>query len=157
MPARNEFLAYRVWPLVSLLIVLTVPALIVWTAASPLIERTMTEALIMVVLVVGMQVFIGNSGIVSFGHVSFVAVAAYAAAWQTCCPSFKSAILPGLPAFIAHTQVPAIPSILAAVALAGVAGFVIGLPIIRLTGTARASPCSRCSRSSRPPTRTGTR
>ena len=134
MPARNEFLAYRVWPLVSLLVVLTVPALIVWTAASPLIERTMTEALIMVVLVVGMQVFIGNSGIVSFGHVSFVAVAAYAAAWQTCCPSFKSAILPGLPAFIAHTQVPAIPSILAAVALAGVAGFVIGLPIIRLTG-----------------------
>ena len=133
-PARNEFLAYRVWPLVSLLVILTVPALIVWAAGNPLIERTMTEALIMVVLVVGMQVFIGNSGIVSFGHVSFVAVAAYAAAWQTCCPAFKAAILPGLPAFIAHTQIPTIPSILAAVGLAGVVGFVIGLPIIRLTG-----------------------
>ena len=134
MPARNEFLAYRVWPLVSLLVILTVPSLIVWAAANPLLERTMTEALIMVVLVVGMQVFIGNSGVVSFGHVSFVAVAAYAAAWQTCCPAFKAAILPGLPAFLAHTQIPTIPSILAAIALAGVVGFLIGLPIIRLTG-----------------------
>ena len=131
---RNEFLAYRVWPLVSLLVILTVPALIVWSAANPILERTMTEALVMVVLVVGMQVFIGNSGIVSFGHVSFMAVAAYAAAWQTCCPAFKAAILPGLPAFIAHTQIPTIPSIIAAVGLAGVVGFVIGLPIIRLTG-----------------------
>ena len=134
VPARNEFLAYRVWPLVSLLVILTVPALIVWAAANPLLERTMTEALIMVVLVVGMQVFIGNSGVVSFGHVSFVAVAAYAAAWQTCCPAFKAAILPGLPAFLAHTQIPTIPSILAAIGLAGVGGFLIGLPIIRLTG-----------------------
>ena len=134
MPARNEFLAHRVWPLVSILVILTVPALIVWAVANPLLERTMTEALIMVVLVVGMQVFIGNSGVVSFGHVSFVAVAAYAAAWQTCCPAFKAAILPGLPEFLAHTQIPTIPSILAAVGLAGVVGFLIGLPIIRLTG-----------------------
>ncbi|MDZ7811356.1 MAG: hypothetical protein U5L11_16590 [Arhodomonas sp.] len=49
------------------------------------VERAVTEALIYVIIVVGLYVFIGNSGIISLGHVAFIGVAAYATAWQTCC------------------------------------------------------------------------
>lgn len=134
MSERGDFLASQVWPPLILLAVLTSLSVPVLALGGPLAARTMTEALIMVVLVVGLQVFIGNSGIVSFGHISFMAIAAYATAWQTCCPGLKAAILPGLPNLLATTQVATIPSILAAVALAGLAGLVAGLPIMRLTG-----------------------
>jgi branched-chain amino acid transport system permease protein len=42
----------------------------------------MTEALIRIVVVVGIYVFVGNSGVISFGSVTFMAIAAYATGWQ---------------------------------------------------------------------------
>ncbi len=47
---------------------LSVVALAASFAAPPL-QRVVTEALIFVVLVVGLQIFCGNSGVTSFGHV----------------------------------------------------------------------------------------
>ena len=45
--------------------------------------------MIRVVAVVGLYIFIGNSGILSFGHIAFMSIGAYASAWQTCCPAMK--------------------------------------------------------------------
>src|SRR5579862_675741 len=60
-------------------------------------ETTAISALINVMIVVGMYVFIGNSGIVSFGHVGFVAVGAYACALLTIPANTKSFLLPNFP------------------------------------------------------------
>ena len=134
MNGRIDVIVRHYWPVVSLVLLLGAIFLLAGVAGSPLIQRTVTEAFIMVVLVVGLQIFIGNSGVVSFGHISFMAVAAYATAWQTCCPDFKAFILPGLPEFLAQTQVPSLAAVVTSVILAGAFAFVIGLAIIRLTG-----------------------
>lgn len=133
MNGRIETITRLLWPLLSLVLLLSTIFVIAIFAGGPF-QRTVTEALIMVILVVGLQIFIGNSGVVSFGHITFMAIAAYATAWQTCCPSFKAVILPGLPEFLAQTQVPSLAAIAVSVILTGAFAFVVGLPIIRLTG-----------------------
>ena len=64
---------------------LVVPALLVVAVAAlgSFTSRTneihFRTALVDVAIVVGLYVFIGNSGVLSFGHISFVAVGAFAA------------------------------------------------------------------------------
>ena len=70
------------------------------------LDRTVTEALIRIVYVVGLYIFVGNSGVISFGHTAFMAVGAYATAWQDCCSTTKSLFMPALPNFLLQATVP---------------------------------------------------
>jgi branched-chain amino acid transport system permease protein len=92
------------------------------------------ECLITIVVVVGLYIFIGNSGVVSFGHIAFMAIGAYASAWQTCCLPQKPANFPGLPDFLLHSQVPNFPASLLAGLLAAAVAYLSGLIIMRLSG-----------------------
>ena len=58
------------------------------------------------VLVVGLYVFIGNSGVISFGHIGFTCLGAYATAWLTIPPPMKKMTLPGLPDIILNAKLP---------------------------------------------------
>ena len=49
------------------------------TIVSRATETYFLNALVAVAIVVALYVFIGNSGVLSFGHISFVAVGAFAA------------------------------------------------------------------------------
>lgn len=102
------------------------------------LAQTMTEMTIRVVLVVGLYIFIGNSGILSFGHVSFMSIGAYAFVWISCCtlPALKPLYLPGLPIVLQETALPSPAGIAAAAALAGGSALVIGSILMRLSGTA---------------------
>ncbi|WP_283179295.1 branched-chain amino acid ABC transporter permease [Gemmobacter sp. 24YEA27] len=100
----------------------------------PALNRFLTEMFIYVVAVVGLQIFIGNSGIVSFGHSAFMLIAAYASAWQTCCPGLKPVYLPGLPDFLLQNTVPLLPATLIAASLAALVAALIGLILMRLSG-----------------------
>ena len=44
---------------------------------SAIFERTVTNLFIYIILVVGLQVFMGNSGILSFAHIGFMSIGAY--------------------------------------------------------------------------------
>jgi len=101
---------------------------------SPSLNRFVTEALIYVVAVVGLQIFVGNSGIVSFGHSAFMLIAAYASAWQSCCPGLKPVFMPGLPLLLQQTDVPAFPAAILAAALAALAAGLVGAVLMRLSG-----------------------
>ena len=68
--------------------------------------RTVTEMFIRVMIVVGLYTFIGNSGVISFGHIGFMCLGAYATAWFTIPPAMKRFSLRGLPDIIAHNQLP---------------------------------------------------
>jgi len=54
------------------------------------------NALVMTAIVVALYVFMGNSGVISFGHVSFVAVGAYLAGLLTVDPQTKAFTMPQL-------------------------------------------------------------
>jgi branched-chain amino acid transport system permease protein len=92
--------------------------------------------LIDIVLVVGLQIFIGNSGVLSFGHMSFMAIGAYVGAILTIPPLLKSSLLPALPPFIRNSQLGTIPAIAIAAAVAAAVALVVAIPLMRLSGIA---------------------
>jgi branched-chain amino acid transport system permease protein len=87
------------------------------------------------IIVLAIQVYSGNSGILSFGHLAFVGVGAYAAGILMLDPALKDA-LTGLPGFLQSAEFGFVPATLAAAALVAVVALVVGLPIVRLTGAA---------------------
>jgi branched-chain amino acid transport system permease protein len=103
---------------------------------SQSLQTYFLDTLVKVSIVVALYVFIGNSGVLSFGHISFVALGVWTAGVMTVPESQKNAIMPGLAHFLLHASVGNVPSLV----LAGVAGlvfaFVVGLPLMRLSGLA---------------------
>jgi branched-chain amino acid transport system permease protein len=91
-------------------------------------------ALVMVAVVVALYVFVGNSGVISFGHVSFVAAGAYLAGLVTLDPETKNFTTPGLFPVLRHAQVGLVPSLALAAAIGAVLALVVGLPLMRLSG-----------------------
>jgi branched-chain amino acid transport system permease protein len=94
------------------------------------------NALIAVVIVVALYLFVGNSGVLSFGHVSFVAVGAWAAGVLSIPQEEKTAIYPSLWGFLDETTVGNVPSLAIAAAVGGAYAVLVGLPLMRLSGLA---------------------
>jgi branched-chain amino acid transport system permease protein len=92
------------------------------------------NALVMTAVVVALYVFIGNSGVISFGHVSFVAVGMYLGGILTVDPETKTFTMPGLFPFLRHTHIGVVPSLAFAALAGGVYGLAVGLPLMRLSG-----------------------
>ena len=94
------------------------------------------NALVAVAIVVATYVFIGNSGVLSFGQISFVAVGAFAAGVTTIPLESKTGVLPDLyPLLRDHTVGNAVSLALAA-AVGGFFALLVGLPLMRLSGLA---------------------
>jgi branched-chain amino acid transport system permease protein len=91
-------------------------------------------ALIMVAVVVALYVFVGNSGVISFGHVSFVAAGAYLAGLASLDPGTKGFTTPGLFPVLKHAHVGLVPSLALAAGIGAAYAFVVGLPLMRLSG-----------------------
>jgi branched-chain amino acid transport system permease protein len=100
------------------------------------LQTSLTEMLIRMVVVVGMWVFVGNSGIISFGHVGFMCIGGYAAAWATVDPSWKSIMLTGLPDWLQNGQFPFPYAVVGGMILAALVAIVLGAAIMRLSGIA---------------------
>lgn len=88
------------------------------------------------VMVVGFQSFVGNTGIVSFGHVAFMALGAYTAGIATIPLSLKTVVLPASPTFIRQTELTTLLSLIVAGVVAAVVALALGLVIMRLSGAA---------------------
>jgi branched-chain amino acid transport system permease protein len=121
----------RLFPSLSLIVGLIAICIAVHLTGNLLIENALTEALIYMVMVVGLWVFVGNSGIISFGHVSFAMIGAYASAWQTCCLAMRGVFMPGLPDWLLHADVPVVIAALLAATLAAAYAAVGGVAIMR--------------------------
>jgi branched-chain amino acid transport system permease protein len=127
--------AAKLWPLAGLAALL-VAIVGVASAAPESYQRTVTSTLINLIVVVGLYVFVGNSGVLSFGHASFMAIGAYASALVTVPLALKHALLPDLPGFLADAHMTTIPAVLVAAAAAAVFSVLIGVPLMRLSGLA---------------------
>jgi branched-chain amino acid transport system permease protein len=103
---------------------------------DPAREIEFRNALVSVAIVVSLYVFVGNSGVVSFGHVSFVAVGAFAAGVMTVPVELKPTITPGLFAVLAHHSVGSAVSLALATAVGGAFALLVGIPLMRLSGLA---------------------
>ena len=132
---RGELAALLRLPLTVLLVVIAgITVLISLLPASQ--QHAGMVMLVTAVLVVALHTFTGNSGVLSFGHIGFAAIGAYACALLTIPEGIKGTQLPGLPGFLASAELTTVPAVLLAGVAAGVVAAVIGSALMRLTGLA---------------------
>ena len=117
-------------------VVLVVLAALVGSRAGRETEIHFITALISVVIVVALYVFVGNSGVLSFGHASFVAVGAWAAGILSVPVEEKATIFPELFPVLGDHTVGNIASLAVAALVGGLYALVVGVPLMRLSGLA---------------------
>jgi branched-chain amino acid transport system permease protein len=103
---------------------------------SPATEIYFLNALVSVAIVVAIYVFVGNSGVLSFGQISFVAVGAFASGLMTIPLESKTGVLPEIFPLLRDNSMGNIESLLLAAGVGGVFALVVGLPLMRLSGLA---------------------
>lgn len=128
----------RLWPVVSLGVIVCLLALLVVVFGSQQLAGVATVALINLVFVVATYMFVGNSGILSFGHMAFAAIGAYTAAILTIPTTQKEFVLSSLYPGLLHIHAGAVTATIAGAAAAAIVAAVLALPIMRLTGIAAA-------------------
>lgn len=140
---KNDFVKgviERAWPLILLGLILLAIVVVAELGANEIgyrsLDRTVTEALIRIVLVVGIYIFIGNSGVISFGHIGFVCVGAYATAMLTANVRLKSLNLTGLPDFIRLETYDIVTAAAVAGLFSALVALLIGIALMRLSGIA---------------------
>lgn len=94
------------------------------------------NALVAVAIVVGLYVFVGTSGVLSFGQISFVAVGGFAAGVMTVPVDVKPAALPDVYPVIRDHMLGNVPSLLLATLVGAAFALAVGLPLMRLSGLA---------------------
>jgi branched-chain amino acid transport system permease protein len=92
------------------------------------------SALVSVAIVVALYVFVGNSGVLSFGQLSFAAVGAYAAGIMSAPVDIKTGTLPDVFPLLREHTIGNLPSFLLATVVGGVYAVLAGIALMRLSG-----------------------
>lgn len=98
-------------------------------------QRVATEFLLVASLVVAIQSYVGNSGLISFGHVSFYAIAAYVAGLAVLPASKKARQVPDLVPLLRDIEVGLWAAIGLAVVAVVIFAAVIGVPFARMSAS----------------------
>ena len=99
-------------------------------------QLLLANALTLLIGVLALQIFSGNSGILSFGHVGFVGVSAYTTGILSMTPIVKQTSLSSLPASLQEFSLPFPLAMLGGVLVATLVGVLSGLVISRLRDSA---------------------
>jgi branched-chain amino acid transport system permease protein len=116
-------------------LVLAVAVLAAWMLLPGSFEGPLILMMINMVAVIGIGIYCGNSGIVSFGHTAFMALGAYASALMTIAPDSKASLLPALPEVVVLFQVAPLTGILLATLVVGLLAIPVAYVIGRLEGS----------------------
>ncbi len=126
----------------NILTVLILVALIVAAALLAeftgirLYERIATTMFVSMILVLGLQVFMGNSGILSFAHIGFMGVGAYTSAVLSIPDRMKGMALPDLYPILENVQFSPYLTILIGGLVAALVAAVMSYPLMRLSDAA---------------------
>ena len=128
----------RIWSVLELLapVLLVLAVAVFGTLVSTSTQTYVITTLVNVAIVVALYAFIGNSGVLSFGHISFVAVGAWAAGILSMPVAEKPAIMPNLASFLRDHTVGNVGSLAIAAGVGAVYALIVGLPLMRLSGLA---------------------
>jgi branched-chain amino acid transport system permease protein len=119
-----------------LLIIAIVGALSAGTGSS--LTLIIPNFFITVIIVIALQMFTGNSGVVSWGHSAFVGIGAYVTAWLTVPAVIKSDVFDSMPSWLLNTEWKLLPTIVVATAAGTLVAALIGIVLCRMKETAMA-------------------
>lgn len=135
-----EASARRAWPPLFLCALVAASFGIVEALDSVVYTRIAVLMFLMLIVALGLQVFSGNSGVLSFGHVAFMAVGAYSSALLTIPTDVKEFTFLTIPGFLKSWVFPAelgtIEGTLAGAGFALLLAVLFAAPIARLSGVA---------------------
>lgn len=121
----------------STVVILVIPLLLIAVVTKSfgnvMFERVVITFFINLTLVLGLQVFMGNSGILSFAHIGFMGIGAYASVLISMAPRMKSIALPDLYPFLSQMHLPFIPSVLIGAGVAALVAAIVSFPLMRLS------------------------
>lgn len=130
--------ARRAWPPFALAAFLVVTWALVDGFGDAVYKDTAVRMFLTLIVVLGLQIFSGNSGVLSFGHVAFMAIGAYASALLTIPTEIKKFTYLTMPDWLSYWIFPAeLSSVEATLAGAGFAmafALLTAAPIVRLAG-----------------------
>lgn len=109
---------------------------LVATQLSTFDQTDAIDVLVTATIVIGIYVFIGNSGVISFGQISFVAVGAFTAGIYTTPVTTRQTTMRYLFGFLARPVLSNVESILLAAGVGAVFALIVGLALMRLSGLA---------------------
>jgi branched-chain amino acid transport system permease protein len=119
-------------------LVVVVAATYACAFVSPGMRFMVEGALALLVMVLALQVFVGNSGVLSFGHGSFALLGGFATGMLTMPSLIKANALDGLAASLQHAHTGMVIGIAVGVVVATVVAAVVGAFLMRLHGLAAA-------------------
>jgi branched-chain amino acid transport system permease protein len=133
----------REWGRTSFPVAVLIVPLIIYTAWLSGVDNIVLTSITIVmfinlVLVLSLQVFMGNSGVANFAHPGFMLLGAYVSILFTLSSTEKTFTLPDMPAswWIHGVHLPFLPALLIAGTLAAVVGGLVGFSMLRLGRTA---------------------
>jgi branched-chain amino acid transport system permease protein len=132
-------LAARLKPLntpLTLVVVVLLLGILTALVSVPLVTRIVTVMFVSMILVLGLQLYMGNSGILSFAHIGFMGIGAYTSVLFSMTPAAKELSNPNLYPFIVPLHLPFLPSVLVGALVATLFAAVIGYPLMRLSDAA---------------------
>lgn len=135
MNLAREFLVTN-RPLLILLVPLVAATFVGTTVGGTLLGRILTIFFINLMLVLSLQLFTGNSGLLSFAHTGFMGIGAYISAVLTMTPAAKAAAIPDIYPFLEPIQLPFIGGVLVGALVAALFAAVVSFPIMRLSDAA---------------------
>jgi branched-chain amino acid transport system permease protein len=129
-------LARTVLATAVLFVVLLVGTFLYTSTGGSARDLLVQELLVNLVIVLGLQVFIGTTGILSFGHLAFAQIAAYGAALAAIPAATKATSLPDLPLGLGDVELGPFGAVVIGVVVAVVLGALVGVAVARAGGLA---------------------
>ena len=117
---------------VTLIVPLVALAVLTALSGSLLLERIVTVMFIHLIVVTGLQMFMGNSGIVSFAHIGFMGIGAYATVLFSLDPVMKEMTLRYLYEFLKPVHLPFWMALVVGTGIGTAIAAVISFPLMRL-------------------------
>lgn len=117
-------------------VLLILGGVLVTTLGEPFHVRVAYVFFANLVIVLGLQIFMGNSNVANLGHVAFAGIAGYTVALLHTPVALKASLIPTAPFGISGLELAVMPAVAIALAITMLVAFISGLGLCRLTGVA---------------------
>jgi branched-chain amino acid transport system permease protein len=132
-------LAARLKPLntpLTLVAVVLAIAVLAQLLGISLLTRIITVMFVSLMVVLGLQLYMGNSGILNFAHIGFMGIGAYTAVLFSMTPEAKLLTNSDLYPFLVPLHLPFLPSLLIGGLVAALIAALVSYPLMRLSDAA---------------------
>ena len=117
-----------------LLIAIVAVVLLIASGSTESIKTVALQSTVLGILAVALYIFVGNSGVLSFGHMGFALIGGYVGSLFVLPSAVKDQTLRSAPDFIVNLQATPVLAALLAGAIAAIFAVIVALPLMRIAG-----------------------